>query len=225
MRRKCLSFVLRSIAVPRAIYSRLLRMELEFKIAHVGRRFIYDPPSSVFVTPESISIGNYVFLNKGAYLSGDITFRKNIMCGPFLTVLAGSHIYGVRGKSTRFIRRSAENPEVLRPVVVEDEVWIGANVMLVGPLTVGVGAVIGAGSVVVKDVPPLTVAVGNPCRAVRRVFDDPGAVEHLVALGYSLQAANDIVARRAQMLADLELPVFDVTQTCCPFLYNPDGSA
>lgn len=50
----------------------------------------------------------------------------------------------------------------IRPIVIEDDVWIGRRAIIMGGVTIGKGAVIGAGSVVTKDVPPYCVAAGNP---------------------------------------------------------------
>lgn len=58
---------------------------------------------------------------------------------------------------------------VPRPIIIEDEVWIGARCIIAKGVTIGKGAIIGAGSVVVKDVPPFTLAAGNPARAIRQV--------------------------------------------------------
>ncbi len=58
---------------------------------------------------------------------------------------------------------------VPRPIIIEDEVWIGARCIISKGVTIGKGAIIGAGSVVVKDVPPYTLAAGNPARAIRQV--------------------------------------------------------
>ena len=50
--------------------------------------------------------------------------------------------------------------------------WIGANAVICGGVTIGEGCVIGAGSVVTKDIPPMVVAAGNPCRVIREVRED-----------------------------------------------------
>lgn len=65
-----------------------------------------------------------------------------------------------------------DGPLATRPVSVGNDVWIGHSALLVGPLTVGDGAIIGAGAVVRRDVRPYEVVVGNPARPVRRRFDD-----------------------------------------------------
>ena len=59
-----------------------------------------------------------------------------------------------------------------KPIRIEKNVWIGANVVILPGVTIGEGCVIGAGSVVTKDIPPFSVAVGNPCRVLRKITDD-----------------------------------------------------
>jgi len=54
------------------------------------------------------------------------------------------------------------------PIIVEDEVWIGANVVIVAGVTIGKHSVIAAGSIVTKSIPPYSVAVGNPCRVIKQ---------------------------------------------------------
>lgn len=54
------------------------------------------------------------------------------------------------------------------PIIIEDEVWLGANVVVVAGVTIGKHTVIAAGAVVTKSIPPYCVAVGNPCRVIKR---------------------------------------------------------
>jgi acetyltransferase-like isoleucine patch superfamily enzyme len=58
------------------------------------------------------------------------------------------------------------------PVVIEDDVWIGAHAVVLKGVTIGRGSVVAMGSVVTKDVPPMTVVAGNPARVVKQI--DPG---------------------------------------------------
>ena len=55
----------------------------------------------------------------------------------------------------------------LRPVIIEDDVWIGARVCILPGVTIGHGSVVGACAVVSKSIPPYSVAVGNPARVVK----------------------------------------------------------
>lgn len=57
-------------------------------------------------------------------------------------------------------------------IVIGNDVWVGMNAVILGGVTIGDGAVVGAGSVVTKNVPPYTVVCGNPAREIRGRFDD-----------------------------------------------------
>ena len=65
--------------------------------------------------------------------------------------------------------------------VIGNDVWIGQNVTILPGVHVGDGAIIGANSVVASDIPPYTVAVGNPCRVVKKRFDDE-LIEYLLKI-------------------------------------------
>ena len=74
----------------------------------------------------------------------------------------------------RFMKN--ENGEVKRlcyakPVKIGNDCWLGARVTVCSGVTIGDGCVIGAGSVVVRDIPPHTFAAGNPCRVIRQLTD------------------------------------------------------
>ena len=64
------------------------------------------------------------------------------------------------------------HPSTTGPVVVGNDVWIGYGATVLGGVRIGDGAVVGAGSVVARDVPPYTIVAGNPAREIKRRFDD-----------------------------------------------------
>ena len=67
-----------------------------------------------------------------------------------------------------------------RPMRLEEDVWIGANAVVCGGVTIGKGSVIGAGSVVTRDIPAGVVAAGVPCRPIRPITEqDKISPEHL----------------------------------------------
>lgn len=187
------------------------RKRLLRRFGRVGRNFVFDP-QSLFNTPELLEVGDDVFIGPRAYISADVRIGNRVMFGPDPTLIGGDHYFAVRGKSVRFMH--PEGRETIEPVVVEDETWCGASVIVLGGVTIGMGCVVGAGSVVTKSLPPFTVDVGSPCRPVRRVFTDDVLAEHLVALGYPDVEARAIVVRRGRELAQWgcgELPVVDRT--------------
>ncbi len=70
-------------------------------------------------------------------------------------------------------RRNGNESTLSAPVVIEDDVWIGAQVIVLKGVTIGARSVIGAGSVVTHSIPPDSLAVGNPCHVVRKLTTEP----------------------------------------------------
>lgn len=66
---------------------------------------------------------------------------------------------------------SLYNLEYAKPITIENDCWLASNVVVCGGVTIGEGFVIGAGSVVTRDIPPHSLAVGNPCRVIREITE------------------------------------------------------
>lgn len=108
-----------------------------------------------------VRLGDRSSLGVRSRLHGTITIGNYVMMGPDVSIFTQAH-----GMSTeKPMIRQAHPPE--RPVVIGDDVWIGARVTILPGVEIGDGVVIGAGSVVTKDVPSGVVAAGNPCRVLR----------------------------------------------------------
>ena len=114
---------------------------------------------------------------------GHIHFGKNIYCNFGVTMVDDTHIYV--GDCTMFgpnvVVAPAGHPilpelreqgyQYNAPVHIGKNCWIGAGALIMPGITIGDNVVIGAGSVVTKDIPSNTVAVGNPCRVLRKIND------------------------------------------------------
>ena len=66
------------------------------------------------------------------------------------------------------VRRDSDNQICSAPITIEDDVWIGAQCIILKGVTIGARSIIGAGSVVTKDIPADCVAAGNPCRIIKK---------------------------------------------------------
>ena len=64
------------------------------------------------------------------------------------------------------------------PIIFEDDVWIGANAIILSGVTIGEGAIIGAGSVVTKNVEPYTIFAGNPAKKIKMRFTEDELLNH-----------------------------------------------
>lgn len=141
----------------------LLLFKYNFK--HVGLNFYCG--KGLFVRPNTVSIGNDVFIGKYCHLAVcDLSIGNNVMFAPNVAVVGGDHRFDIVGEAIRTTGRSTE-----KPVVVEDDVWIGYGTIVMQGVTIGEGAVVAAGSTVVKDIPAYTIWGGSPARFLKNRFD------------------------------------------------------
>lgn len=198
---------------PVRYYSYFRARSIRNRLAKIGDGSAFDPLSTI-LEPELVSIGDRVFIGERAHISAEVTIGDNVMFGPRPIIIGGDHYFGVRGRSIRTLRPLGR--ENSRPIHIESEAWFGAAVVILAGVTVGMGSVVGAGSVVSKSIPPFVIAVGNPCRPIKRIFSDSNLVEHLCSLGSERETALSILARRRDELETVglvvdELPIVDQT--------------
>ena len=112
-----------------------------------------------------VHFGNNIYANSNLTLvdDGHIYVGDKVMFGPNVTVATANHPIDPRLRSKGY--------QYNRDVYIEENVWIGAGVIIVPGVHIGKNSVIGAGSVVTKDIPENVVAVGNPCRVLREISD------------------------------------------------------
>ena len=110
----------------------------------------------------NIEVGENFYANHGLVIldGGGVTFGDNVFIAPS----CGFH---TAGHPIDYERRN-KGLEYAYPIRVGDNVWIGAGVQVMPGVTIGSDVVIGGGSVVTKDIPDHSVAVGNPCRVIRK---------------------------------------------------------
>ena len=96
----------------------------------------------------------------------------NVMIGPNVTIATPMHPMLPEERNFR-LRKDGTlyNLEYAKPVTIENDCWLAANVVVCGGVTIGEGSVIGAGSVVTKNIPPHSLAVGNPCKVIREITE------------------------------------------------------
>lgn len=115
-----------------------------------------------FGTGGDIRLGDRSGIGVNARLHGPVTIGADVMMGPEVLIYALAH--ETRDPNRPMIDQGFTPPS---EVVIEDDVWIGARATILPGVRIGAGCVIGAGAVVAKDVPPRSVAVGNPATVVR----------------------------------------------------------
>lgn len=167
-----------TILIASTRFYRRVRMYLLSRLfLRVGENVVFDPDG--VYSFKTISIGRDVFIGPKAFFSGQsIIIGNKVMFGPGVYILGGDHQYSTVGEYMYDLKRPGESA----PVVISDDVWIGANVVILKGVTIGEGSIVGAGSVVVKDVPPYSIVAGNPAQFIRTRFEDRELKRHLELL-------------------------------------------
>ncbi|MGE0014798.1 MAG: sugar O-acetyltransferase [Candidatus Methanomethylophilaceae archaeon] len=108
----------------------------------------------------NLNLGRHVLVNSNCTFldSNSITLGDYVMVGPNVTIITPDH--------SRDPQRRRAVGTVSRPVVIEDDAWIGAGSIILPGITVGKGSIVGAGSVVTRDVTAGTTVAGNPARPI-----------------------------------------------------------
>ena len=112
---------------------------------------------------QQISIGKRFFANFNLTVLDEarVTIGDDCFIGPNVSIYTACH-------STDPVERNTRQ-EWAKPVTIGNNVWIGGSVTILPGVTIGDNVTIGAGSVVVNDLPSNTIAVGNPCKVVKRI--------------------------------------------------------
>ena len=119
-------------------------------------------------------IGKRCFFNFNTTVQDDaeVVIGDDCNFGPNLTIVTPMHpMLPDERKLYRLPSGEEKRLCYAKPVVIESDCWFGANVVVCPGVTVGQGCVIGAGSVVTRDIPPNSFAAGNPCRVIRSLSD------------------------------------------------------
>lgn len=163
--------------------------QLRCKLLLAGKRNIHLGENStfgrgtVFYAPTAMTIGDNVYIGKYCALETDIEIGNDVLIGSQVGLIGKyDHDYSCVGKSIK------DSPWVGDPdyafkgkglkIRIENDVWIGYGATVVSGVTIGRGAIVAAGSVVLRDVEPYAIVGGNPARVIGRRFDDAQIAEH-----------------------------------------------
>lgn len=102
-------------------------------------------------------VGEYVII----YGHGGVEIGENTLIAMHTCIVSANHTIPKRAEIIRSM------PDILIPVKIGDDVWIGANASILAGVVIGKGAIIGANSVVTRDIPDFAIAFGNPARVIR----------------------------------------------------------
>ena len=140
-------------------------VELMSKITgkEVDKSFVLFPPFNTDYG-KNITFGKNVFINAGCKFQdqGGIAIGDNVLIGHNVVLATLDHNICVSKRAELFAA----------PIVIEDDVWIGANVTITSGVTIGKGSIVAAGAVVTKDVPEYSIVGGVPAKVIRELTEE-----------------------------------------------------
>ncbi len=152
------------------------RMLLLLRGYNIGRNVVTG--SGVTIEKRGTVIGHHVYIGQYSYIGGNTLLGNYCMLSDNVNIVGHDHNFNRAGVPII----SAGRPDIQPVTIVEDDVWIGHGATIMRGLRVGEGSIIGANSVVTKDVPPYSIFVGVPARFVRFRFSEQDQVIHRAAL-------------------------------------------
>lgn len=142
-----------------------------------GRNFKFDPYG--YYTYSTISVGDDVVLGRNAFIiaaKSEIIIGNKVVFGPEVVMYGGGHNTSVVGKYMFDVKEKKPTDDL--GIIVDDDVWVGARAIMLRGITVGRGAIVGAGAVVTKSVPPYAIVGGNPAKVIKFRWDVNTILKH-----------------------------------------------
>lgn len=130
-----------------------------------GKNFYIEPPFRCDYGC-NISIGENFYANYDCIILdiAKVKIGKNVFFAPRVNIFTAGHPIDAEVRNTLL--------EFGKPVTIGDNVWVGGNTVINPGVTIGNNVVIGSGSVVTKDIPDNVIAVGNPCKVLRKITEE-----------------------------------------------------
>lgn len=187
------------------------------KLKSIGANTIIEMPNRI-ESPESVTIEENVNIRFGLCIintkSESVLIKRNTTIAPNVTIVTNNHVPTV-GIPT-FLLTSSHINDKSTDVIIEEDVWIGANATIMAGTKLGRGCIIGANAVVTKSVPPYAVAVGIPAKIIAVKF----TMEQIIRHERILYAPNDRLS--VETLRNIFLTFFENFQAIGVELVRPE---
>lgn len=122
---------------------------------------------------KNVHVGNSVAFGQGMTIlttKAKVLIGDNVMFGPHVTIISGDHRTDIKGKPMIEVTDAEKLPENDKDIIFEGDNWIGANAIILKGVTIGKGAVVAAGAIVTKDVPPYAIVGGGIAKTIKNRF-------------------------------------------------------
>ena len=152
-------------------YNAVMPFDMKKGMDCIARTGIKHKENIYFEPPFHCEYGNHIEVGENFYANvncimldvGKITIGDNVLFGPNVSIYTAGHPIHPESRNSAY--------EYGIPVTIGSNVWIGGSCVILPGVSIGNNVVIGAGSVVTKDIPDNVCAAGNPCRVIREITD------------------------------------------------------
>lgn len=152
-------------------YNAVMPFDMKKGMDCIARTGIKHKENIYFQPPFHCEYGNHIEVGENFYANvncimldvGKITIGDNVLFGPNVSIYTAGHPIHPESRNSGY--------EYGIPVTIGSNVWIGGSCVILPGVSIGNNVVIGAGSVVTKDIPDNVCAAGNPCRVIREITD------------------------------------------------------
>lgn len=172
--------------LPAALWDKCWAYFYKRAMKHCGRGVYLRPLSSDFKGLSNLSLGDGTRLPKGSVIyctEAPLTIGRKVVFGPRPTIITGDHRTDLIGRYMADVTAEEKLPENDAAVTIEDDVWVGAGVIILKGVTIGRGSIVAAGAVVNRSCPPYSVIGGVPARLLRQRFSPEQIAAHERRLG------------------------------------------
>ena len=157
----------------RTVYTAFLKSKYGMHYLGEGFRWGYN----YYLKRNVVSIGHFAFLGSNAYIIYPTVIGDLSMVSIHVHVVGNDHGFCEVGIPTRITKPEVVSTEIF--TIIESDVWIGQRATILHGVKIGRGSVVGAGSLITKDVPRYTIVGGNPAKVIKnRFYSDDEIREH-----------------------------------------------
>ena len=166
-RRLMITSIVRSRSCLRSLARRMKMFFVRWRygLRNVDRTFYMGGPGGI---AHDFRAGPYSYVGRGACICPRVSIGKYAVLAHEVSIQGGDHRYDLPGTPVYFSPRPS-----MPYTVIEEDVWIGHRAIIIAGVRIGRGAIVGAGAVVTKDVPPYAIVGGVPARPIAERFPDP----------------------------------------------------
>ena len=186
-------FILKLFQKVRSIFSLIYTSMEKQLLLHCGKNVGIGQNSKLYPL-ERIKIGDNSYIGPGANIittRANVFIGNNVMFGPSVTIITGNHRTDIVGRTMRSITDEEKRDCDDEDVIIEDDVWVGANATILKGVTVGTGSIIAAGSVVTRSTPPILF----PAVSLQRSSQCASPLNRFSSMNHSCMVLNTVCSK------------------------------